>query len=187
MMLTERVLTLEDFLQASEQEPALEYLDGVITRKVSPKGPHSRLQFVVADRFNAFAEPRKLGSAFPELRATYGGASTVPDVSVYRWERIPRDARGRVASDFVEAPDIAIEIVSPGQSVTALVRRCVWYVASGVRIALLLDPDDESILLFRPGQPLITMRESNPVDVSDVLPGFALVVRELFEALVFEP
>ena len=62
--------------------------------------------------------------AFTELRATFGGHSYVPDVSVYLWERVPLDARGRVANDFVEPPDV--EIVSPEQSVNALVRRCVW-------------------------------------------------------------
>lgn len=44
-----------------------------------------------------------------------------------------------IVDDFREPPDIAIEIVSPEHRVTALVRRCLWYVAQSVRLALLID------------------------------------------------
>jgi Uma2 family endonuclease len=35
------------------------------------------------------------------------------DFAVYRWRRIPVDADGRIVDDFLEPPDIAIEIASP--------------------------------------------------------------------------
>src|SRR5947208_16599976 len=100
MAIAEQPLTLEAFLKLPEKKPALEFEDGRATQKVSPKGRHSVLQAKVAEYLNRFAEPRKLAFAFPELRATYAGISLVPDVSVYRWERIPRDEAGRVADDF---------------------------------------------------------------------------------------
>jgi Uma2 family endonuclease len=125
MAVAPKPLTLEEFIELSEEEPPLEFADGVVTRKVSPKGQHSALQAELVERFNQSARPRKLARAFPELRATFGGASRVPDVAVYRWDRIPRDASGRVANDFSEPPDIAVEIASPEQSANALVRRCL--------------------------------------------------------------
>ncbi|HVC31217.1 MAG TPA: Uma2 family endonuclease, partial [Steroidobacteraceae bacterium] len=132
---------------------------------------------------NQFARPRRLAFAFSELRATFGGRSYVPDVSLYRWDRIPRDAAGRIADDFFEPPDLAIEIVSPKQSVTGQVRRCLWYVANGVPLALLIDPADASVLLFRPNAAPRALRGVAPIDVSDVLPGFELTVQELFDFL----
>ena len=47
MAITERRLTLEQFLKLPEEEPALEYVDGAATPKMSPKGPHGALQFFV--------------------------------------------------------------------------------------------------------------------------------------------
>lgn len=85
---------------------------------MSPKGRHSVLQSSLAAYVNGFARARKLAFAFTELRATYAGQSLVPDVSVYHWERIPGDEAGRVADDFWEAPDIAIEIVSRSRAST---------------------------------------------------------------------
>jgi Uma2 family endonuclease len=40
-------LTLDEFLKLPEEEPALEYVNGVVSQKVSPKGRHSSLQPVI--------------------------------------------------------------------------------------------------------------------------------------------
>ncbi|MEX1157606.1 MAG: Uma2 family endonuclease [Thermomicrobiales bacterium] len=176
-------MTLEDFLALPEEKPALEFEDGVVSQKVSPMGKHSRLQFNFADRVNREAEPSKLAMAFPELRASHGGNSYVPDVSVYRWDRIPIDDTGEIANRFLLAPDVAVEIVSPGQSVTALVRRCLRHVENGAGIALLIDPADESVLSFRPGQMPAVLREDDTIDLGDVLPDFNLTVQDLFDSL----
>ena len=183
MAIVPQGLTLDEFLKLPEEEPALEFEDGVVIQKVSPKGQHSALQSDVVELFNRFARPRKLARAFTELRATYGGHSYVPDVAVYRWERIPRTDAGEVADDFFEPPDIAVEVVSPEQSVNALVRRCLWYVDHGVRLALLIDPDDRSVIVFRPVPQPSALQAPDRIDVADVLPGLQLAVADLFAAL----
>ncbi len=113
MAVTQQPLTLEAFLKLPEREPALEFEDGDVTQKVSPKGPHGVLQAIVAELFNRSLRPRKLALAITELRTTFAGASRVPDVAVYRWERIPRRVNGKVDYDFLTPPDVAIEIISP--------------------------------------------------------------------------
>lgn len=186
MAIAER-LTLEEFLALPEKKPALEYEDGRVIQKVSPMGKHGVLQFTIAERFNAFARPRRLALAIPELRTTFSGFSRVPDVSVYRWDRIPVDESGKIANIFREPPDVAVEIVSPGQSVNYLVRRCLWYVQHGVRAAMLLDPSDESALLIRPDGTTTALRAPDQIDLQDILPGFELSVQELFESLIIRP
>jgi hypothetical protein len=125
-------MSLEEFLRLPERKPALEYEHGVVTRKVSPKGRHSKLQFWIADQINHQTEPGKIAFAFPELRATFATLSRVPDVAVFRWDRIPRDEQGRVADDFFDPPDVAIEILSPGQRINAQIRRCISFLDAGV-------------------------------------------------------
>jgi Uma2 family endonuclease len=183
MTLLQRRLTLDEFLELPERKPALEFEEGVITQKVSPKGKHSRLQLAFCMMLNRVAEAARRALAFPELRASWNNRSYVPDVSLFRWDRIPRDESGEIANDFFEPPDIAIEIVSPKQSVTPLVRKCVWYVANGVRLALLVDPADRSILLFRPDVAPLALRSDDPIDLQDVLPGLVLTVQQVFDSL----
>lgn len=182
MAIAQGRMTLEEFLKLPEEEPALEFEDGVVTQKVAPQGQHSALQPTLAGVINQFAIPKKLALAFTELRTTFAGASLVPDIAVYRWERIPRDSDGRVANVIPEQPDIAIEIVSPSQSVTSLIRKCQRYLERGVPIALILDPDDESVIILKDGL-VRALHGADRVDLSEVLPGFELTVKQVFDIL----
>src|SRR5262245_35384124 len=129
MRLMQQPLTLEQFLTLPERKPPLEFEDGTVSRKVAPKPRHSWLQYALVAWVNRAGVPQRVALALPELRATFAGFSRVPDVVVYRWERVPWDAAGNLPDDVSVAPDIAIEIISPKQSVNRLLRRCLWYVA----------------------------------------------------------
>src|SRR5919204_4704254 len=87
-------MTLEQFLKLREKKPPLEYEDGEVTQKVSPKTRHIVLQVWLVEELNRRLRGRKVAMAFPELRVTFGGRSYVPDVSVFRWERLPRTPEG---------------------------------------------------------------------------------------------
>jgi Uma2 family endonuclease len=183
MALTQSALGLDGFLTLPEEKPALEFLEGRVSQKMSPKTRHSSLQSELTERINGFGRPRHIARAFPELRSTFAGASPVPDVVVLRWDHISYDEKGFLVDDLYQAPDIAIEIISPDQSANALIRRCLWYVANGVQIALLADPDDESVLAFRQGPELRALRGIDRIDLDVVLPEFDLTVEELFKSL----
>src|SRR5436305_14505160 len=96
MALAPTRLSLEEFLSLPEEKPALEYADGEVTQKVSPKGHHGVLQAEFVERLNVAGRPGKVARAVTELRVTFGGVSRVPDISVYLWDHLPRDSRGRV-------------------------------------------------------------------------------------------
>lgn len=184
MAITEQRLTLDEFLQLPEEgETTLEYLDGEVTEKVSPKVYHGTLQSEFWGFLRDFAGPRKLGMAFTETRATFGGWSPVPDVIFYTWDRLERLPSGKLAPDFKTPPDLAIEIVSPEQSVNAQLRKCLWYVENGVRIVLLVDPKDESVVTFRAHTSPVVLHGADRIDLSEVLPGFELTVQQLFDSL----
>jgi Uma2 family endonuclease len=183
MALAPKALTLEEFLRLPEEKPALEYFHGVVEQKMSPKTDHSALQAELTERINAVARHTRIARAFPELRTTFGGESPVPDVSVFRWDRLPRDARGRLIQDLVIPPDIAIEILSPGQTRGTLMDRCRWYVANGVELALLVNSGRGTILAFRPGGTEQEWRGLDRIDLDPVVPRFHLTVEDLFAAI----
>jgi Uma2 family endonuclease len=181
MAITRQGLTLEAFLRLPEEKPALEYeADGTVTQKVAPQGKHSWIQFKLCEWLNDHADPHRLAMAYPELRTTYSGASYVPDVAVYRWERISWDANGEVPDVFRLAPDVAVEIRSPDQSRSSQVRRCEWYVAHGVALALLVEPEQETVRVFCPGAVPALLQAADQIDFGPVLPGLQLPVEELF-------
>ena len=183
MALARSPITLEEFLGLSEAEPALEYADGEVTQKVSPKGQHSGLQYSLAEWINQACQVDRTARAFPELRTTFNGRSYVPDLAAYLWHRVPTDANGNIANDFLEPPDLVIEIVSPGLGVTSLTRKCLWYVRNGVRVALLVDPADFSVVAFRPDQLPVALQGDDAIELPELLPGMQLTVNELFQSL----
>lgn len=179
-------MALDEFLKVPETKPALEYVNGVVTQKVAPQGQHSLIQSDLVQRVNVVAKPQKRALALPELRTTYAGLSRVPDVAVYLWDRIPRLPNGRIANRFTEPPDIAVEIVSPDQTATELVSKCIWYVKNGVKIALIADPDEDTVLRFRPDALPEALTGDDRIDLDEVLPGFELTVSQLFGTLILD-
>lgn len=176
-------MTLEEFLALPEQKPALEYADGMVTQKMAPTPDHIELQAIFRNAFNEVAEQTRLGRTFADIRFRDGDLVQVPDVGFYCRARLRTLPGGRYAPNQ-GVPDIAIEIVSPGQSVTSQILKCQRYLALGALIALVVDPDDEVILAFRSGQPLRVLQGDDRIDVDELLPGFMLTVRELFERIV---
>lgn len=183
MAIARREMTLEEFLTLPEQKPALEFEDGVILEKVTPKPRHGFIQAAIARLIDNVAVERRLARSATEMRFSVGRRSYVPDVSVYHWERLCIDRNGELSNDFVEPPNIAVEIVSPGQLVNALVRRCLWYTEHGVELTLLVDPGDKSILAFRQDQAPRALTGSDLIDFGEILPGFELTVVQIMQSL----
>ncbi|HEY9664733.1 MAG TPA: Uma2 family endonuclease [Allocoleopsis sp.] len=146
-------LTLEKFLELPETKPASEYIDGQVVQKPMPQGKHSTLQGELVTLINAAVKPQRIARAFPELRCTFGDRSIVPDIAVFTWDRIPLDERGYVANGFELAPDWTIEILSPEQSQNRVTRNILHCLNHGCQIGWLIDPEDESVLVYPAQQP----------------------------------
>ncbi len=146
-------MTLEEFLKLPETKPASEYIDGQIIQKPMPQGEHSAIQGELTAAINAVLRPRKLARAFPELRCTFGGRSTVPDIAVFTWERIHRKENGGVANIFEIAPDWTIEILSPDQSQTKVTKNILHCLKHDTQMGWLIDPEEQSIFVYFPNQP----------------------------------
>lgn len=143
---------LEEFLKLPESQPASEYINKEIIQKPMPQGEHSRLQGKLCTVINEIVETPKIAYAFPELCCTFGGASIVPDVAVFRWERIPFLPSGRIANRFEILPDWAIEIISPEQSQTKVLAKLLYCSQQGTELGWLMIPEEAIILGVFPGQ-----------------------------------
>jgi Uma2 family endonuclease len=142
-----RPITIEEFLQLPETEPASEFINGQTIQKPMPQGEQSQLQIDLCETINQIAKPQKIAKAFPELRCVFGGLAIVPDIAVFRWERIPRSPSGRVANCFEIYPDWAIEILSPDQRYKQVLAKLLHCAEHGTELGWLLDTEDESILV----------------------------------------
>lgn len=175
-------LTLEKFLQLPETEPASEYIDGEVYQKPMPQGEHSRFQGKLVTSINEVAEPQKIALALPELRCTFGGATIVPDVSVFRWQRIPRTESGRIANRFESHPDWAIEILSPNQSQTKVLRNLLHCSKNGTELGWLILPEEVSILTVHSNQRIQLLAGIDPLPILSNI-DLSLTVEQVFSWL----
>ncbi len=183
MTATTRPITLAEFLKLPETKPASEFIDGQIYQKPMPQGKHSTLQIRLADTINQAGFPQKIAYAFPELRCTFGGRSIVPDVAVFRWDRIPFDADGEVANTFELAPDWTIEILSPDQSQTRVTDNILFCLRHQTSLGWLIDPDEKALICFQPSQlPEIKRQPEDSLPVPDFL-DLQLSVGQVFSWL----
>jgi len=141
-------LTIEEFLQLPETKPASEFIDGQIIQKPMPQGKHSTVQLDLGANINLVLKPQHIAHAYSELRCTFGGKSIVPDVAVFTWGRIPRDENGEVSNTFTTAPDWTIEILSPNQSQTKVVRKILHCLAHGTQMGWLIDPEEKLVFVY---------------------------------------
>lgn len=180
-----RSITLAEFLQRPETEPASEYIDGQVIQKPMPQGKHSTLQTELSTVINAALKSQKIARAFSELRCTFGGRSIVPDMSIFVWENIPRDANGEIANTFLNLPDWTIEILSPDQSQTRVTKNILHCLNHDTQMGWLIDPDEKTIFVHQPMQRLEVF--DHPDQLLPV-PGFAsdlaLSVESIFAELL---
>jgi len=178
-------LNLEEFLKLPETKPASEYIHGVIIPKPMPQGVHSVIQTELASAINRVLKPQHIARAFTELRYTFGGCSTVPDVAIFLWERIPRQENGAVANVFAIAPDWTVEILSPGQSQTQVIKNILHCLKHGTQMGWLVDPEEQSIFVYFPDQPTTVYdTPGEPLPVPAFAQDFHLTLDGLFSWLM---
>jgi Uma2 family endonuclease len=143
-----KTMTLAEFLLVPETKPANEFIDGQIIQKPMPQGKHSLIQTELAANINTTFKPERLVRAFSELRCSFGGRSTIPDVMVFTSNRIPRDENGDIANVFAIAPDWTIEILSPDQSQTKVTKNTLHCLQHGTQMGWLIDPAERSVFVY---------------------------------------
>ncbi len=180
-----KTLTLEEFLKQPETEPASEYINGRIIQKPMPQGEHSAVQTELSPAINSVVRQKKIARAFSELRCTFGGRSTIPDVSVFLWSRIPRKENGQVANVFSISPDWTIEILSPDQSQTKVTKNILHCLNHGTQMGWLIDPSEQCVFVYLADRPTAFYDEPGALlPVPEFAREFNLTVAGLFSWLL---
>jgi len=100
-----------------------------------------------------------------------------PDLAYWSRQRLPELPEG-----FVEVPpDLAVEVVSPGDSQSYVHRKVLHYLHHGVALVWVVDPKTRTVTVYRSRQDVCILAEAEEIAGGDVLPGFSCRVSEFFE------
>jgi Uma2 family endonuclease len=180
-MSTTKLMTAEDLEQLPEDDFRYELVRGELIRMSPVKRPHGRIAHLVSYYLNEFVLPQGLGEVGGEEGfITEHDPETVraPDVHFVRADRL---AEGEAALHFVEtAPDLAVEVRSPSESLASLFSKADEYLAAGARLVWIFDPAAKTVYVRTSDGKSQTLTADDELDGGDVLPGFRLPLRKIF-------
>lgn len=104
-----------------------------------------------------------------------------PDISFVTRERIERI--GIPVAYFPEAPDLAVEIVSPGDTVSEVEAKAEDWLNGGKRMLWVVSPRSRTVTVYQSLHQISVLTENETLDGAPVLSGFSCRVGELFQPL----
>ena len=128
--------------------------------------------------------PRRLGRIFDSAGGFIlpDGSLTAPDVSFVRAARIGQSPR--YFGELV--PDLVVEIKSQSDRIKPIEKKILNFIALGAQVGILIDPDEETVTVYRPeGEPIV-LGNADILTVSELFPGWELAISELWPPIYTE-
>lgn len=173
--------TVQDVIDIHAREKRLcELIDGVLVEKVMGL-PESRIGVWVGTIINNYVTSHDLGvvTGADGTMQLYPDRVRIPDVAFTSWERIPDEEFPSMAVPLL-SPDLAVEVLSEGNTQREMALRRQDYFASGTRLVWQIDPRRNTVTVYRSLTDFQVFREHDQLDGGEVLPGFSIKVSELF-------
>ncbi len=174
--------TEQDVLEAESRYGCLcELIDGVLVEKTM--GTYeSILASYLGHLIQVFLDKNDLGlvAGADGLLKILPNQVRIPDVGFISWDKFP----GRKLPEdpiYEMAPDLAVEVLSPGNTEAEMERKLRDYFTAGVRLVWYIDPSARSARSFTSPDDCTTIDESGFLSGGEVLPGFGLRLSELFQ------
>ena len=174
--------TEKDLLALHKREGKLlcELVDGVLVDKAMGI-KESLLAVLLIKLLGNFLDKHDLGillGADGALRLT-PGLVRIPDVSFISWDRLPgREIPDAPIPDL--APDLAVEVLSKGNTRKEMKRKVAEYFGAGVRLVWLVDPKNQIVDVYTAPDEVRRLVVRQTLDGGELLPGFTLPLRKLF-------
>jgi len=171
----------EDVVEIHDREDRLcELVDGVLVEKAM--GTYEAyLALLLGRLLGNFVEEHYLGIVLGAdgMMRLAPGLVRIPDVSFISWDRLPGRKVPRAAMAEL-APDLAVEVISRGNTAQEMDRKLADYFAAGVRLVWYVYPVPRQVKVYSAPDRQVAVGEQETLTGGEVLPGFRLSLRELF-------
>lgn len=142
----------------------------------------SSLTLILARLLGNFLEDHDLGILGGESGGTrlFAGLVRMPDLSFISWDRLP--VRGQLPTDSIlrVIPNLAVEVLSKGNTRREMARKLKEYFLAGVLLVWFVDARQRTVTVYTAPDQAVVLTEEDTLDGGDVLPGFKLPLRKLF-------
>jgi len=175
-------VTADELLRLPNGNFRYELVQGEL-RRMNPAGNvHGRVAMNVGISLGSYIKAHDLGAVYAAETGfkLSSDPDTVraPDVAFVSRNRI--EAIGEVEGFWPGAPDLAVEVVSPGDAFAEVEEKVFDWLDAGTRMVVVVNPRQRSATVYKSPSDITVLAEADVLDGGDVVPGFELMLREIF-------
>src|SRR5919109_84876 len=182
MSATHTLTTADELFLMPDDGFRYELVRGEVRRMPPAGSEHGAVAVNIALVIAQFVKPHDLGVVLGAETgfkiASEPDTVRAPDLAFVRRERIP--AGGIPRGFWPGAPDLAVEVVSPGDTYTEVEEKVNDWLNAGTRMVLVLNPRTRTVAVYTSHTDVVRLTEADTLAGGEVLPGFTCRVAELF-------
>ena len=186
MSTSTQLMTAEELLRLPRGQYRYELISGELKTMSPSSHNHAIIAANLIGPMHRHVRKNKLGTVYSSeggfLLTQNPDTVRAPDVAFIRQERL--DAAGPVKSYWIGPPDLAVEVMSPSDSVSKVSSKVSEWLDAGTCMVWVVNPKHRTVMSYRSLNDVATFDELKTLSGSDVIPGFEIRVDALFEGLV---
>jgi Uma2 family endonuclease len=176
------LVTAEDLARIPDDGHRSELVEGRLVRMSPVSFDHGRVVLRLGFLLSRHLEQHPSGVVGTEIGfelASNPDTVRGPDIAFIRNDRVPSPGK---RGFFKGAPDLVIEVLSPDDRPGETRTKVGDYLARGVTLVIVIDPDDKTATICRAGAAAVTLEsETDALNLEDVIPGFQCQLRDIFQ------
>ncbi len=182
MTVGQKPVTAEELMRTPQDGLRRELVRGEV-RTMAPAGSaHGRIAINVAWSLTGHVKSQNLGVVFAAETGfkTASAPDTVraSDAAFVRRERV--EAVGEIEGYWPEAPDLAVEVISPNDRFAEVEEKVADWLAAGTRMVLVVNPQGKTVTVRFSEREARILSEREILDGGEVVPGWTLPVVDVF-------
>jgi Uma2 family endonuclease len=176
------LLTADDLWRLPNDGMRHELVKGVLHTMAPPGFEHGVIGIKLSTPLEQHVNTNKLGLVVAAetgfLIATNPDTVRAPDIGFVRQDRI--QTIGIPKKYWPGAPDLAVEVVSPGDTVFEVDDKVQEWLDAGAGLVWVVNPRRRTVTVHRPGVAPVILTTADTLDGLQVVPGFTLPVAKIF-------
>jgi|SRR5262245_9139657 len=175
-------ITARDLLLMPDDGFRYELLRGEL-KKMAPAGHrHGRIVVNLTTPLDQHVRANDLGAVYASETgfqiASDPDTVRAPDVAFVSRERLA--AIGDVDGYWPGAPDLAVEVISPGDTYSEVEEKVLEWLDAGVRLVVVVNPRKRAVTVYRSRTDIVILTEEEVIEGGEVVPGWTMPVASLF-------
>ncbi|NJS42056.1 Uma2 family endonuclease [Candidatus Gracilibacteria bacterium] len=178
-----KIWTDAEFMALDRDGHRYELVNGELIDMGNSGAKHGYICSILMILLGGYVRLQNLGAMFDSSTAfkMKSGNKRSPDISFMAKERL--QGLDDLPDGFLEgAPDLAVEILSPSNTVEEIDRKLIEYFDNGSRLVWVVHPKQKYVLVYRSAEePDRLLKSADSLDGEEIVPGFTLSVADLFQ------